>query len=84
MKTVKFHKGTPIKDPVYGPQITYNVKHGTKKVGEIHQFTSPISKEAGFEWVVYDSIDGKPVYHAFFLEEAQLFCEKFIDKLYEV
>lgn len=76
---ISFVKSNPIKDPVYGPQETYNIKFSTKKVGEIHEFTSPISWDNYFRWVVYNK-QGVPLYKGFFLDECKLFVEKFSGK----
>lgn len=77
---ISFVKTTDWKDPVYGKQRVYNIKFSGKKVGEIQEFTSPISLQNDFQWVVYDTT-GKPVYHGLLLEECQHFVQKFPDKI---
>jgi hypothetical protein len=73
---VKFVKATDWKDPVYGKQRVFSIKISNKKVGEIMEFTSPISLQNDFQWVVYDKT-GKPVYHGLLLDECKYYVEKY-------
>ena len=67
-------------DPVYGAQECHSIKFSGKKVGEIQEFTSPISWKNDFRWVAYNST-GAPVYKGLLLDECKYFVEKYPNKI---
>jgi hypothetical protein len=77
---VTFSKMSDWIDPTYGNQKCYTIKLKNKKVGEIQEFTSPISHKNGFSWVAYN-YSGIPIYKSMSLEDCKTYISNNISTL---